>query len=135
MIKILKDVLEISIKVILMIIIFFMALLFIVSFPMIIENEYGKIVLVILLIPTIYVLFILRKKNINFYGRIEIAVGFATIISIIYNPTENVATGVNDILKLLGGIYVIIRGLDNVEKGLKSPQIIKNWEKIFFKIK
>jgi hypothetical protein len=77
----------------------------------------------------------LRKRNINAYRGIEIIIGLATLLSIIYNPTINTSTGINDILKLLGGIYITIRGLDNFEKGLKKPRAIGYWEKLFGKIK
>jgi hypothetical protein len=50
-----KEILLIGLKAILIAIGFSLALFFIVSFPYIIDNKYGKIIIGILLIPIIYV--------------------------------------------------------------------------------
>jgi hypothetical protein len=129
-----KEIFIMILKIVLIIIGFFTVLIFIVLFPYIINNEYGKIIIGILLLPTIYILFKLRKNNKNMYGLIEIMIGSATLLSIIYNPTINTTSGINDILKLFGGVYISIRGLDNFEKGLKTTKNKNIWEKIFGKI-
>jgi hypothetical protein len=103
-------------------------------YPLIINYTFVKILLVILILPITMGLFIFRKKKRFQYGIIEIIFGIITLASIIINPTENTTTGIIDVLKLLGVIYITIRGLDNLEKGLKSPRYKKKWEKLFKKI-
>jgi hypothetical protein len=49
------------------------------------------------------------------YGNIEIFVGLMTIESVIPKIPD---TRVPSLLPLVGGIYIVIRGLDNLSKGL-----------------
>jgi hypothetical protein len=41
--------------------------------------------------------------------------------------TLDVASG----LQVLGGLYVVVRGLDNVGNGLKGTRYEPNWRRIF----
>jgi hypothetical protein len=103
-------------------------------YPELIKFFLIKFLLTIFIIYNIRNLFILRKRKRNIYGFIEIIFGLITLSLIIFNPIEIATTGVNDILKLLGGIYITIRKLNNIEKGIKSPFYKKIWEKIFKEI-
>lgn len=131
----LKEMIKILITGIILAIIMLIAFILLFMYPLIIDYNFIKILLWILLLPIILYLFILRKEKRNLYGFIEIIIGAMTITSIIISPTKGTYTGINDVLKIFGGIYIIIRGMDNFEKGLKSPRYIKYWEKIFKKIK
>ncbi len=63
-------------------------------------------------------LFWLRGHRPKFYGNLEIFVGLLTI-----NSTASTVTrfDIPSTLPFLGGIYIVIRGLDNLAKGL-SPE-------------
>lgn len=127
----LKEIILIIIKGVGIAVIFFIAIFILFFYPCIINNTVIKILLVILTIPIIVGLFILYRREKCIYGIIEIIFGLVTIASIIFNPTENTTTGIIDVLKMLGGIYITIRGLNDFENGLKSPRYIEVWGRLF----
>jgi len=133
----LKEIIFIIVKSLIIPIAIYFIIGFLLFYPSIISCQFVKILLGILIMPTIVYLFILRKKKRIKYGLIEIIVGLLTLASVIINPTTDTTTdtttGITDILKLFGGIYITIRGMDNFEKGLKSPRYIIKWEKLFGK--
>lgn len=59
-------------------------------------------------------LFWLRKKNLGFYGAIEIVGAGVTLVVVAFNSYGSTAQRAS---ALLGAIYFLIRGLDNAEKG------------------
>ena len=61
-------------------------------------------------VPLAYGLYLLRRWRKDIYGIIEVATGFGTIL-IAAAGTFAAAT----LIALLGGVYVIIRGLTNIE--------------------
>ena len=129
----LKEAIKLIVQGMLIIIASISTLFLLFLYPSIINCTLVKIIIGILIIPTIIGLFILRKKKRCKYGLIEIIVGILAIASAIFQPTIDATTGITDVLKLFGGIYITIRGMDNFEKGLKSPYYIKCWEKFFGK--
>ena len=61
-----------------------------------------------------------------YYGLVEIGVGLTTTyISADINVPK-------DILVLLAGVYIVVRGLDNVEKGLEEIPLLHRWWKARF---
>jgi hypothetical protein len=74
----------------------------------------------ILLVLT-WLLFVMRVKILLLYGALEIAVGIAVISSSIGQEAAKAnQSGVVLIIAVLGGVYVIIRGLDNVDKSITT---------------
>jgi hypothetical protein len=63
------------------------------------------------------------------YGMVEISVGLTAIFYAIIAPIDRLPP---KLLAMAAGIYVIVRGLDNFEKGL-SAQTKKRWAKVFWK--
>jgi hypothetical protein len=86
--------------------------------------------MVILVFGGSYLLYLFRMKRRIFYGASEIVIGIITIFFVINSSSEN--NSISDILKICGGFYIIIRGLENVEKSIVSPDIKQMWERIFF---
>jgi hypothetical protein len=69
-------------------------------------------------IPAIAVGFLLywiRGKFPFFYGLTEISVSVLAIIVSIGTPNTIL---LNKVVAILGGIYILIRGMDNIDKGL-----------------
>jgi hypothetical protein len=74
----------------------------------------------ILLVLT-WLLFVMRVKILLLYGALEIAVGIAVISSSIGQEAAKAnQSGVVLIIAVLGGVYVIIRGLDNADKSITT---------------
>jgi hypothetical protein len=69
------------------------------------------------------IFFLLRCRNPLVYGITEVGVGIASI-SASANPNVN-----NRVLTLLGGIYILVRGLDNMDKRLKDQRV---WNRVFW---
>ncbi len=67
-------------------------------------------------------LFIFRERQRISYGILEFGVGLTSIILIFYPSfnLENISFDFSFGIKYIGGIYIMIRGLDNVVKGLSK---------------
>ena len=61
------------------------------------------------------------------YGVIEILVGATTMLLITQNPNGDLGA---KLIGVVGGVYIIIRGLDNVERGL-PPRLKALWGAVF----
>lgn len=73
-----------------------------------------------------YYTYLLRCRARMYYGLVEIGVGLTTTyISADINVPK-------DILFLLAGVYIVVRGLDNVEKGLEEIPLLHRWWKARF---
>jgi len=57
------------------------------------------------------------------YGLIEILIGIISVI--LYTSLASPTT--QSIIQILGGIYIIVRGLDNAYESLSSDNQIKKW--------
>ena len=68
-------------------------------------------------IPAAWAFFILRVMQRSIYGFIEVVIGIFTIAHI-YNTEDMNST--KTALAIAAAIYVIIRGLDNIDQGIKS---------------
>jgi len=96
-------------------------------------TKYVIIVLGTLVIGGLF--YLLRSKQRLIYAFIEITFGIIVIVDSITNSNISIIN-VNNIIKIFGGLYVIIRGYDNMEKGLRelaNKKFIFYWEKIFKK--
>jgi hypothetical protein len=75
-------------------------------------------------------LFWFRARFRLVYGLTEFGVGAVTAIRVFW-PAFNYATvQVVGVLQMLGGIYIMVRGCENVGKGL-PPEMIPRWNKVF----
>lgn len=73
-------------------------------------------------------LYCFRQRYRTSYGMVETLIGsWISVNAFPLNSTLNVAAG----LQVLGGLYVIVRGLDNVGNGLKGTRYEPNWRRIF----
>jgi hypothetical protein len=69
--------------------------------------------------------FTLRCRYPIAYGLTEI---FVAILSIFYSTTPAVVSGTGRFFALLGGIYIFVRGLDNIDKRMKANHL---WNSFF----
>lgn len=65
----------------------------------------------------------LRCINRLVYGGLELSVGIITIIKLAFPSIDNNGVDFNFIFSSLAGIYIVIRGLDNIETGLKNKLV------------
>jgi len=97
-------------------------------YPYFINVEWFQKTMLLLVFIISYLLYLFKIKRQVYYGLTEILLGVITIFITIFHFNESVS----DILKILGGFYIIIRGLNNIDAGIISPVIKKRWQKIFF---
>lgn len=86
----------------------------------------------ILLLFGLGVLFFLFRTNFRLvYGLLEYGFGFYISITIFTNKSFNYNDiGVVEIIQIMAGIYVMVRGLNNVDDGIKGTQFEPTWKKI-----
>lgn len=65
------------------------------------------------------------------YGAFELCVGIIMSYYVFF-PSFNYANlGLTEGIQILGGLYVMVRGLDNVGKGIEGTRIESLWKKVF----
>lgn len=75
-----------------------------------------------------YSLYVLRQREGVVYGMLEVGAGVVTGIVVAHNA----ALGFDGLLAaLLAAAYIIVRGLDNIRRGL-DPTLHSMWDKFFF---
>ncbi len=91
-------------------------------------NAWGFVVGVILLSLVFYWL---RQNYRLSYGAAEYAFGLFTAIRVIKNDLYT--SGINIIygLQVIAGFYIMVRGLDNITKGLSGKRWFPIWKKVF----
>lgn len=80
-----------------------------------------------------YVLYVLRTKVRYAYAVVEIIVGIAAICT---SVTVSASSDIGHLVAVLGGIYIVVRGLDNLDTGLatlhnKFPKTWRVWNYYF----
>lgn len=89
----------------------------------------------IIIIPVTGILFYIIRCRFRFlYGLTEFFVGMFTAIKV-FIPLlnfNNINTTIDTSLKVLGGIYIIIRGMDNIEKSMENSKKIIKWKRFFY---
>jgi hypothetical protein len=65
-------------------------------------------------------LYVLRSKQRFIYGSIEVIVGIAAISTTIFGQSPS--PGLALLVAVSSGIYIIVRGLDNIDNGLSNPE-------------
>ena len=74
-------------------------------------------------------LYALRGRFGITYGVAELTIGFLTAAKV-FVPTFNFGTvGWRDLLSILAGLYVVVRGLDNVGKALEATPYDSAWRR------
>ncbi len=75
-------------------------------------------------------LYALRGRQRLAYGVAEAAIGFLTAAKILLAPTFDIkSAGVSGGLGLLGGLYIMVRGLDNIGKALERTPYETAWRR------
>jgi hypothetical protein len=69
-----------------------------------------------------------RQRHRSSYGMVETVLG--AWISANAFPL-NSAINITSVLQIMGGLYVVVRGLDNLGNGLKGTRYEPNWRRIF----
>lgn len=65
------------------------------------------------------------------YGVAEFAVGFMTSAYVFYPTFDYAGIQVVHEIQLLGGLYVMVRGLDNIAKGVENTRLEPLWKRVF----
>lgn len=106
--------------------------------PWSLENGFTYIMLIVLAISSGFIFYSFRRRRRRVYGFIEVAAGAATFVFAFVEMVE-ISTSANNlrdnlqfstILKLAGGMYIIVRGLDNIGEG-HPPNQKKRWDNLF----
>jgi hypothetical protein len=82
-----------------------------------IENSGGYLLVIILTIISIF-LYGLRSNFPATYGAIEIFVGVTAINTSIVHGFPNGSIQAVSVISILGGMYIVVRGLDNIDKSI-----------------
>lgn len=81
-------------------------------------------------------LYVLKRRKVYLYAFAEIAVGLA-VVAIVWErrpATMNHVDGLDIALKMAGGLYIMVRGLDNANKAVGgSNWFAKAWHRVFGK--
>jgi hypothetical protein len=96
---------------------------------------FGYVLLAVVAVVTAFSFYWLKLKHQAAYGAVEIFIAQLTIATAIIR-LGSLENEIATILQIFTGIYITIRGLDNVEKGLKessSEPMINLWNNYFAK--
>jgi hypothetical protein len=91
-------------------------------------NIWGTIVVVA---TAGFALFWVRSRFRLTYGVIEFAVGFITTVHVFWPDFDYKKVDAVAALQVLGGLYIIVRGLDNIGFGLQRTPFQDTWNKVF----
>lgn len=78
-----------------------------------------------------FLLYAFRQRYRLMYGALEVAVGWLMAWHFADTFTTFEGASVFSGLQLIAGLYVIVRGLDNVGKGLEGTRFQAYWERVF----
>ena len=89
----------------------------------------------ILFVALAMALFVFRERHRTTYGTTELVFGLGTLHFALHDfafSTHNTTTQIITIsFKILGSLYIMVRGLDNIHKGLSNSNLGKKINKIF----
>lgn len=98
--------------------------------PLVIEyiKTWGLVIIVLILGIFFYWI---RCKFRLAYGIAEVGVGLLSVCGMA--PLKSGVSNLNfsDILAILAGLYIIVRGMDNISKGLTNTKIEFYWRRVF----
>ncbi|WP_236192616.1 PIN domain-containing protein [Pseudomonas glycinae] len=66
------------------------------------------------------------------YGLSEFLVGMIMACFVFFPNFDYSRLGATETIQILGGLYVMVRGLDNVGKGAEGTRLERYWKKIFY---
>lgn len=76
-------------------------------------------------------LFWFRENYKLSYGIFEFIVGFIMVLYVFYPLFEYSKIETKDILQILAGLYVMVRGMDNISKAIIGTRLEVIWKKVF----
>jgi rRNA-processing protein FCF1 len=91
-------------------------------------SVWGTVVALPLLGVTLYWY---RQKYRLSYGIFEFIVGFVMTLYVFFPTFSYTALTVVEGIQILGGLYVMVRGMDNVSKGVEGTRVESVWRKLF----
>jgi hypothetical protein len=97
------------------------------------SNNLIASILFVVVSAAIWLLFKLRRRRRLIYGLIECFVGIVFIGRVLFFSDAKYLSRF-DFFGILSGIYIVIRGLDNIESGMKDTKnehYLKSWKRIF----
>lgn len=78
-----------------------------------------------------FLLFWYREKYRLSYGAFEFCVGVIMSYYVFFPNFSYAGLGVTEGIQVLGGLYVMVRGLDNIGKGVAGTRLESIWKKLF----
>lgn len=114
---------------------FVLSILFLIGFVFFIRNyanlidDLANVFWIILLIILGFLLFEIREKRKQLYGFVEIGFGILTLVIVFYPGL--ILSNWEFYFKICAGLYVIVRGLDNVYKGSENRRLGTILNKLF----
>jgi len=88
----------------------------------------------IICLPIIGVfLFRYRERDRLSYGIFEFIVGFLIACHVLFPSFDYSQLHLPEGIKIIGGLYVMVRGLDNIGKGVIGTRLESRWRKLFYK--
>jgi rRNA-processing protein FCF1 len=89
-------------------------------------NVWGTLLLIL---ASGILLYCLRSRFRLTYAVLEILIGFATAASVFYPSFDYKALDALALLRILGGLYIMVRGQDNISKALEGTRFEQRWKK------
>jgi rRNA-processing protein FCF1 len=91
-------------------------------------NVWGTIAI----IPVLGILlFLIRSKWRLIYGLTEFLIGFSAAIRVFLPNFDYTQLHPSEMFQIIGGLYIIVRGLDNIDKGIENTKYQLLWGKFF----
>ncbi|MGC4035858.1 MAG: PIN domain-containing protein [Chitinophagaceae bacterium] len=77
------------------------------------------------------IFFLFRTNYRMFYGTLEFLFGFYVSTRVFTEKHFDYTTiGLVEVIQIVGGIYVMVRGLSNIDDGIKGTRLEPKWKKI-----
>jgi hypothetical protein len=104
--------------------------LFIAKFDVVVNtiNIWGTIALIPI---SSVILYWFRSKNRLFYGITEFLFGFVSTLRVFFPNFSYSLLDTTDFIQIAGSLYIMVRGMDNIGKGLKGTRFEIAWERRF----
>ncbi len=92
-------------------------------------SQINIIIIIVLIILFPMLVYWLRGRVLLFYSLLEILVGLVAMLKVFMSRLDFSTIDGNSVLQLLAGIYITVRGQDNLGKYLKYTKFRDFWEK------
>lgn len=77
-------------------------------------------------------LYFFRCRNLDLYGKFEVLVGVAGAVYITNQVIGEMSDSISFVFAEAASLYVIVRGMDNIHKGMSDDHHRETWERLFF---